>query len=146
MMRNWILEDATPYIDTDNIAYPVDWPFWDQRHELATQSVLPDDQGGDDLDGPSMLFSIAPAPKKPASTDDKVLRAFEESADPLGLEVIYVHKDQIAAATGASDGTLSNALTRLTKAGKVHRQVVDDKEVRGMYGIGPAPADSTDTD
>ncbi|MFF8717574.1 hypothetical protein ACF07T_40200 [Streptomyces sp. NPDC015184] len=86
-----------------------------------------------------MLLASAPAPKKPVSTDDKVLRAFEESADPIGLEILYVHKDQIAATTGTSDGTLSNALTRLCKTGKIHRQMIDGKEVRGYYGIGPAP-------
>ncbi|MEV3996732.1 type IV secretory system conjugative DNA transfer family protein [Streptomyces halstedii] len=149
MMRNWLLEDATPYIDTHNIAHPVDWPEWDQRHDLATQSVLPDDQGdnSNSFGGLDMLLSTAPAPKKPASTDDKILRAFEESADPLGLEVLYVHKDQISAVTGATGSTLSNALSGLVKTGKIHRQMKGGKEARGMYGLGTGPigADGTET-
>jgi hypothetical protein len=141
MMRNWILEDATPYIDQDNIAIPVDWPFWDDRDELATRSVLPADQeSGDGADGSSTLFSVAAAaPKKPLSADDKILKALEEVADPLGLEPIYMHKDQISQVTGVQGSTLNNALSNLGKSEKIHRQMLDGKEVRGMYGLGAAP-------
>jgi hypothetical protein len=140
MMRNWILEDATPYIDTDNIAIPADWPFWDQRHELATQSVLPDAQADADDDFASgMLFGAVNVPKKGPSADDKILRALEEVADPLGFEVIYKHKNEIATLSGVTGSTFDNALSRLANAGKIHRQMKDGKEVRGMYGLGAAP-------
>ncbi|MER5277796.1 type IV secretory system conjugative DNA transfer family protein [Streptomyces sp. NPDC002809] len=137
MMRTFTLESSAPYIDEEAVVHPADWPGWDNRNEIANTPILGDDEGGS-TGSPTALFTDIAAPKKPASTDEKVLRAFEESADPIGEEILYVHKDQIAAATGTSDGTLGNALTRLCKAGKVHRQMVDGKEVRGYYGIGPA--------
>lgn len=141
MMRNWILEDATPYIDTDNIAIPADWPFWEQRHELATQSVLPDDQvdGDDDDFASGMLFGAVNVSKKGPSADEKILRALEEVADPLGYEVIYKDKTEIAVLARLEGSTFDNALSRLYKAEKIHRQMKDGKEVRGYYGLGPAP-------
>ncbi|MFD1277341.1 hypothetical protein ACFQ51_52240 [Streptomyces kaempferi] len=142
MMRNWILEDATPYIDTDNIGIPVDWPFWEDREELAARSVLPSDQGTeeDDLDGDGTLFSFAsPAPKKPTSADDKILKVLEEIADPLGLEVLYRDKNDIARLASLEGSTFDNALSRLVKADKIHRQMENGKEVRGKYGFGPSP-------
>ncbi|WP_331746873.1 hypothetical protein [Streptomyces sp. NBC_00842] len=146
MMRNWILEDATPYIDTDNIATPVDWPSWDQRHDLATQSVLPDDQPNADDDGFSATLFGSPAPtKKPASTKEKILQALEDATtDPLRFEIGYLDKEQLATATGATGSTLNNALTDLTKAGEIHRPVENGKEVTGKYGIGPGPSAETD--
>ncbi|MFJ2110598.1 hypothetical protein ACIOEX_01495 [Streptomyces sp. NPDC087850] len=140
MMRNWILEDATCYIDTDNVTVPADWPFWEQRHELATRSVLPD---GDNQAG-QMPFAAAPAPK-PASADEKIIKSLQESADPLGIEVIYRDKARIAQLARLEPGsTVDNALTRLVKAGKIHRQTENGKEVRGAYGLGAAP--DTDQD
>lgn len=147
MMRNWILEDATPYIDTNNIAHPADWPLWDQRHDLATQSVLPDDQNstdGDDFTG-TLFGTPAPAAKKPASTKEKVLRALEEATtDPLRFEIGYLDKEQLSTITGATGSTLNNALTDLARAGQIHRPVENGREVTGKYGIGPAPAAETD--
>lgn len=145
MMRMWILEDATPHINQDNITIPADWDFWDDRHDLATQSVLPgDDENGDGDDGDGTFFTSPAAPKKPASASDKILRALQDIADPLGIETVYQHKDQIAAMARLDAGspTLNNALTGLTKAGKIHRQITDGKATRGMYGLGPAPEDS----
>lgn len=143
MMRNWILEDATPYIDTDNIAYPVDWPFWDDRHDLARTSVLPSDQSDDEDDGSDTLFDgfETAAPKKPASADEKILAALKDLADPLGLEVNYTHIDRIGSIARIEGSTLGNALARMVKAGKIHRQTQDGKEVRGMYGLGSTPTD-----
>jgi hypothetical protein len=147
MMRNWILEDATPYIDTDNIVVPVDWPLWEQRHDLATQSVLPDDQanGGDDDGFASTLFGGPTPTKKPASTKEKILRALEEATtDPLREEIGYMDKEQLSTITGATGSTLNNALTDLTKATEIHRPIEGGKEVTGKYGIGSAPATETD--
>ncbi|MGW2207062.1 hypothetical protein [Streptomyces sp. NPDC001774] len=61
-------------------------------------------------------------------------------ADPLDIDTVYVHKDQIAEATGVKDSTLDNALSRLTKAGKIHRKTENGKDARGWYGYGPTPA------
>ncbi|MFD8469092.1 hypothetical protein ACFV10_28790 [Streptomyces cyaneofuscatus] len=144
MMRNFILEDATPYIDTQRIATPADWPAWVDRDTLATQSVLPGDDTIGNLNMPATPGTLfTPPPKKPTSTDDKILQALNDVADPLGLETVYLHKDQLAAMTGSSGSTLDNALTRLTKTGQIHRRTQGGKVVRGEYGPGPQPEDNT---
>jgi len=150
MMRNWILEDATPYVDTNNIAYPVDWPFWEDRHELASQSVLPgDDKGSDDWDGgSSTIFTPVNVTKKEPSAEDKILQALREHADPMHLdalngadlepgdyEIQYMEKTALLHQTGLKETTLSNTLNRLVKEAKIHRPA----DSRGMYGLGPAP-------
>jgi len=151
MMRNWILEDATPYIDTNNIVYPVDWPFWEDRHELATQSVLPgNDKGGEDWDGgSSTLFAPVNVTKKEPNAEDKVLQTLRENADPMHLdalngadlepgdyEIQYMDKTALLQQTGLKETTLSNTLTRLVKDAKIHRPA----DANGMYGLGPAPS------
>ncbi|MFF2864522.1 hypothetical protein ACFVSX_32160 [Streptomyces rubiginosohelvolus] len=146
MMRNFILEDATPHIDTQHIATPADWPAWADRDDLATQSVLPGNDTNSDLDMPSTpgtLSAPPPLPKKLASTDDKILQALNDAADPIGEEVIYLHKDQLATMTGSTGSTLDNALTRLTKTGQIHRRTEGGKVIRGEYGLGPGPDDTT---
>jgi hypothetical protein len=151
MMRNWILEDASAYIDTDNIAHPTDWPFWDQRDELATRSVLPDadaDPGSDEDSEPPLSFFATPdLSKKPTSTDEKILKVLKDMADPLAQEVIYLHKDQITSLAGLQPGrTVDNSLTTLVKAGRIHRQPKNGPgDVRGYYGLGPAPLGAPDT-
>ncbi|MGW5529402.1 hypothetical protein [Streptomyces xanthochromogenes] len=149
MMRAWILEDATQYVDTNNIAIPADWPFWEDRHELAEISVLPSAKSADGDDDDSTFFGgFEAAPKKPASADDKIVRVLEEGGDPLGIEVIYKDKAQICAMAKLEPGsTVDNALTRLVKLGQIHRQMKDGKVVRGMYGPGPGPeTDAADDD
>lgn len=151
MSRTWVLEDATPHIDLDKVLIPADWPFWNDREELALISVLPDDQKGDDEDGEyggSMLFSgIDLGPKKLASADDKILSALKDAADPLGIETNYLHKDQIGALAKLEGSTLDNALSRLTKTGRIHRQTGENgKEIRGKYGLGSAPITHHDED
>lgn len=138
MSRAWTLEDATPYIDPANFTHPVDWPFWDERHELAFQSVLPGDAGEEDEDeGP--LLRMTKAPKKSASADDKILKVLQETADPLGLEILYSHKNDIGSLARVENSTRDNALSRLVAEKKIHRQMKDGKVQRGMYGLGPAP-------
>ncbi|MFC8953710.1 hypothetical protein ACFT8P_13920 [Streptomyces sp. NPDC057101] len=146
MMRNWLLEDATPYIDEEAIAYPADWPDWERRDEIAATPVIDDgkdtsDHGIGDFGGlPSVAWDV---PKKPETADDKVIAALREFSDPAGVDTIYVRKDQIAALSGLKETTLNNALTRLTKEGKAHRQVDERGEiVRGVYALGPAPAEA----
>ncbi|MEE1812727.1 type IV secretory system conjugative DNA transfer family protein [Streptomyces sp. BE133] len=144
MMRTFMLESAAEHIDGSAIAYPADWPDWGNRHEIANTPILGDDQaGGGEYDGFSTALFGGPAPtKKPASTKEKILQALEEAADPLGLETLYMDKEQLSTVTGATGPTLNNALTDLAKAGKIHRQMKDGKEVRGMYGLGIGPIDA----
>ncbi|WP_331756591.1 DNA translocase FtsK [Streptomyces decoyicus] len=142
MMREFILESAAPYIDETAIAYPADWPGWENRHEIAATSILGEDgTDGDFGDSTDTFFSGFEAPKKPASADDKILQALQEisDSDPLRVDVSYLHKDQIATLAGAQGQTFDNALTRLTKAKKIHRQ----EGVRGFYGLGPKPEGAT---
>ncbi|MFB7867342.1 DNA translocase FtsK [Streptomyces sp. NPDC056069] len=145
MMRTFILESAAPYVDTDAVAYPADWPDWDRRHEIAATPVVDDGQdGGSASSMGTRIGGLLPsvwdtAPKKPTTADEKILAAFADLDDPIGLETVYVDKDRITAATGVDGQTLNNALTRLTKKGKLHRQVEDGKEIRGVYGLGPEP-------
>jgi hypothetical protein len=136
MFRTWILEDATPHIDHDNIAYPADWPFWDYRHDIAEQSVLPADQKDDeDADGgPALLFGGFEAPKKPETAKDKILKTLREAADPLGLETIYLDKDAIRELSGVKGSTLNNNLTELVKDGTI----LQGPE-RGTYGLPTEP-------
>ncbi|MFE1767203.1 DNA translocase FtsK [Streptomyces angustmyceticus] len=138
MMRTFTLESAAPHIDETAIAYPADWPGWDNRHEIAATSILGDDgEDGDFSDSPSPFFSGFDAPKKLASADDKILQALQENsdADPLRTDIAYLHKDQIAKLAGVQGSTLDNALTRLKKADKIHPQ----DGARGTYGLGPTP-------
>lgn len=146
MMRDFILESAAPYIDHEAIAHPADWPDWDQRHAIAATSILGEDDQDDDDIGGSMLFtSVDLAPKKPASAAEKILTVLEDLADPAGLETNYAHKDTIGQLAGLEGSTLPNTLSDLVKAGKIHRQVDEKgKEVRGMYGLGDAPATDTE--
>lgn len=136
MMRTFILESAAPYIDDTVIAYPADWPDWDNRYEIAERSILGDDDGGLDEDGPSSLLAgLSLTPRKPASADEKILQALTEYADPAGIDTNYLHKDAIGRIAGVEGRTRDNALTELVKSGRIHRGTE-----RGTYGLGPTPA------
>jgi hypothetical protein len=146
MGRTYDLEDASAYIHTDRITEPFDWPDWADRHDLVAALMA---EGADDEDGysdaspmqTSILAGIDLGPKKPASADDKILKALSDLADPAGIDTNYVHKDTISQLAGVKDSTLDNALSRLFKAGKIHRQPKDGtKDVRGYYALGPTPA------
>lgn len=142
MMRNWILEDATPHIDTNAIAHPADWPFWDRRHDLAQASVLPGDHDtdGDDLDdngsGPaSLLTGIDLTPKKGPTAEQRILNALQEFADPAGLDTNYTKRDVISRISGVTGSTLDNTLGNLRQKNLIHRG-----PERGTWAIGPEPA------
>ena len=139
MGRSDNLEDATPYIDTERVQIPTDWPGWEDRHEIAAMAGQQDDD--DSGPGATTLFSdIGLGLAKPAaSADEKILSTLKDVSDPLGITINYVHKDQIAALTKLNPSTLENTLTKLLKTKQIHRQAKDGKDVRGMYGLGPAP-------
>jgi hypothetical protein len=150
MGRTYDLEDATAYINPNRIVEPFDWPEWDNRHDLVAELMAGEDANLDDYDSPgaSTLFALDAAPKKPASADDKILRVLADFADPIGIDVNYTHKEKIGALAKLEGSTLDNALSRLTKAGKIHRQAKDSsgKNVRGYYGLGAGSADTTDSE
>ncbi|MFD3516351.1 DNA translocase FtsK [Streptomyces sp. NPDC058657] len=145
MMRTFVLESAAPYIDPDAVQYPADWPDWDNRHEIATRSILGD---GDDTASVLGLPSQPAGPAKAPTAEQKILAVLEESADPLGLEVIYKHKTDIYNLAGLkSEATLNNTLSALVRAGEIHRRNTGNaRDDRGYYGLGPAPADTDPAD
>jgi hypothetical protein len=148
MGRTYDLEDATAHINPDRIAEPTDWPEWDDRHDLVAALLADgeDGDGDDDMGSLGTLFSgVDLASKKPASADDKILKALEDVSDPMRLEVVYKHKKDIAVLAGLEPGsTVDNALSRLIQADKIHRQTENGKEVRGYYGLGPTPDNQDD--
>ncbi|MFG2276683.1 GIY-YIG nuclease family protein [Streptomyces chartreusis] len=92
------------------------------------------------LKQPPIPTDVAPEPaqaparyKKPDTAEDKILSV-------LITQGAYIHRHDIGALAKLEIATLENTLSKLTKSGKIHRQVTDGKEVRGMYGPGPAPA------
>lgn len=141
MGRSLTLEDATPHIDPDRVQIPTDWPGWENRHEIAAMADQQDD--GDSEPGTATLFGgIGLDLAKPAaSADEKILATLKDVSDPLGITTNYVHKDQIAALTKINPSTLENTLTKLLKTKQIHRQTKGGREVRGMYGLGPASDD-----
>lgn len=145
MMRTFILESAAPHIDHDRIAYPADWPDWDNRNDIAATSILDDGEGGEDGEL-GTLFGGFELTKKPETAQDKILKVFQSMSDPLGQETTYIHRDDVSRMAGIEGSTLNHSLGALAKAGKIHRQPKDDtgRDVRGMYGIGAGPATTTD--
>lgn len=102
-----------------------------QAAAALRQPVIPAPRE-DPLQQPVTLPHRLPKP----SADTKIL-------DCLKANTIaghpYPHKDQIGALARLEGSTLDNALSRLIKNGRIHRQVKDGKEVRGYYGLGPVP-------
>lgn len=146
MGRTYDLEDATAYINPNRIAEPFDWPDWDDRHDLVAGLLAEGEDTDDDMGDMGTLFTGFDIPqKKPASTDDKILKALEDVSDPIGMTVVYKDKHEIAGLARLEPGsTVDNALSRLIKAEKIHRPTEGGKEIRGKYGLGPAP--DTDDD
>ncbi|NUQ95886.1 MAG: hypothetical protein HOY79_04755 [Streptomyces sp.] len=150
MGRSYDLEDATAYIDTARIQIPHDWPDWDNRHDIVAALLAEESEDGDaPEDGTSSLTSAVDLiTKKPASASEKILKVLKDMADPAGIDINYLHRDQIGQLAKLEGSTLDHNLGRLVKAGTIHRQPKDDtgKDVRGHYGLGPAPAAEQDDD
>jgi hypothetical protein len=138
MMRTFHLESAAPHINPNAIAYPADWPDWDNREEIAATSILGDAEADED-GGSSLLFGGIEFTKQTETAEDKILNALRDHSDPIGEEVLYLHKDDIAQLTGVKNSTLNNALTALAKDSQIHRQPGSGRSVQGRYGYGPEP-------
>lgn len=136
MMRDFTLESAAPYTDEDAVVHPADWPDWDNRHDIASTPILGDGETDslDDDSASSLLTGLSFTPKKPATAEDKILKALTDFADPAEIDINYLHKDDIGRAAGVEGRTRDNALTELAKAGRIHRG-----PDRGTYGLGPDP-------
>ncbi|MEE1821224.1 DUF853 family protein [Streptomyces sp. BE20] len=140
MMRAWILESAAGLWDEDAIAYPADFPGWDDRDEIATVPVGPAAEDGVDGGGASWAPGPAPAFTKEPTAKDKILAVLEEWRDPAGLDVTYLHIDQIIDMTQVAKKTVENKLTELTKSGAVVRNT----QASGEYGL-PLAADASES-
>ncbi|AKZ60712.1 Cell division FtsK/SpoIIIE (plasmid) [Streptomyces ambofaciens ATCC 23877] len=141
MMRTFILESAAPYIDETAIAYPADWPDWDDRDEIAATPILGDEDGtdSDPSDGTASLLSgIDLGPKKPPTAEEKILEALQSFTDPAGIETIYTSRDTISRVSGVSGSTLDNTLSAMTRKELIHRGADCGRE-RGTYALGRLP-------
>jgi hypothetical protein len=140
MMRDFILESAAPYINEDAINYPADWPDWENRHEIAQTSILGDDEDdGIAMESLPSGSSTLAGPSKEPTADEKILAVLKDAADPMGEEVIYVHKDDIGRLANLTASTCQNRLSDLVKEGRIHRMPGSGQAVRGKYGYGCAP-------
>lgn len=87
---------------------------------------------------------------KPLTADERILDVLEEAVTAPHPGGIYVHKDRIAVLASVPGATLANRLSQLVKVGLIHRKTADTpydpysrgRDVRGYYGLGPAPAAS----
>jgi hypothetical protein len=136
MMRAWILESASGMYDPNRIPVPGDFPDWDDCDEIALASVL-DDGISDDEDGAGGGWTPGPARTvtKELTAEEKIRLALEERRDPIGLDVGYLHLDQIEQMTGVARKTIENTVSRMVKAGTLTR----NPDNRGEYGL-PLPA------
>ncbi|MFJ3793859.1 hypothetical protein [Kitasatospora sp. NPDC090091] len=137
-MRAWILESAAGMFDPDRITMPADFPGWDDRDLIATTLVGPAAADSDDITTTAWVpAQAAPALTKEPTAAEKILIALDECRDPLGLEVGYLHIDQIITMTGIARGTAENKLSTLTKDGTIVRHPT----TKGSYGLPLRQAD-----
>ncbi|MFE2174398.1 helicase HerA-like domain-containing protein [Kitasatospora sp. NPDC059462] len=140
MMRAWILESAAGLWDEDAIAYPADFPGWEDRDQIATVPVGPAAEDGAGGGGAPWTPGPAPAFTKEPTAKEKILAVLDEWRDPIGQEIGYVRLDQIIAMTGLAAKTAENTLYRETKAGRIVR----NPNVPGEYGL-PLAADASES-
>ncbi|MFF3067155.1 hypothetical protein [Kitasatospora sp. NPDC057936] len=140
MMRAWHLPTAAGLFNPADIATPRDFPAWDNRDAIAAAPVGPaaeEATGAKGGDGFRETWTISetaiPLTKEPTA-QEKILGALDECREPLGLEVMYLHLDQIAGMTGVTRKTVENTLSRMAKDGTVVR----NPDAPGEYGL-PLP-------
>lgn len=137
MMRVWIQETADGLFDPADIVYPADFPDWGDREAIAATPVGPaavdyDEDGDDSMWAPSAPVQFTKEP----TAQEKILTVLEDRRDPIGVEIGYLHLDQITQMTGVARKTVENTLSRLAKDGTVVRNA----EAAGEYGL-PLPPD-----
>ncbi|MEV7600470.1 hypothetical protein AB0O91_24155 [Kitasatospora sp. NPDC089797] len=138
MMRAWILESAAGLFDPAHITAPTDFPGWDDRDAIAAVPVGPAaDQAGDGgSPGWTPSFTVPSLVKEPTA-EEKIVAVLEERRDPIGAEVMYLHRDQITDMTGVNPKTVENTLSRLAKKGTLVRRTANS----GEYGLPLAAAE-----
>ena len=87
---------------------------------------------------PWMPTQTIPTQAKGPTAEEKITLVLHEERDPLGLEVGYLHLDQITARTEVTRKTIENTLSRLVK----DRRVVRNPQASGEYGL-PLPENNT---
>jgi hypothetical protein len=134
MMRAWILESAAGLYDPEQIVVPADWPDWDDRHDIALIPVGPAAEDNEGEGGGGSSWTPA-QPRtvlaKEPTAREKILTVLGERADPIGLEVGYLHLDSITQMTGVARKTVENTLSGLVKDGAVVR----NPGASGEYGL-----------
>ncbi|MHA6764712.1 helicase HerA-like domain-containing protein [Streptacidiphilus sp. PAMC 29251] len=134
MMRLWILESAAGHYDPDRIVTPADFPDWEDRHDIALIPVGPAAATGADEDESGsgwMPAQRGPILAKEPTAQAKILTVLTERRDPIGLEVGYLHLDEITQITGVTRKTVENTVSRLTKDGTITR----NPDASGEYGL-----------
>ncbi|MFE4398725.1 MULTISPECIES: type IV secretory system conjugative DNA transfer family protein [Streptomycetaceae] len=133
MMRAWIQESAAGLWDPEAVAVPLDFPDWADRDLIAATPVGAGTDGalGPDLDDWTPAETTRTAPAREPTAEEKILRVLGDRADPIGLDIGYVHIDDITSMTGVSAKTVANKLTDLVKA----RKVVRNPDRAGEYGL-----------
>ncbi|MEU3262142.1 hypothetical protein ABZ694_30905 [Streptomyces albidoflavus] len=139
MMRIDTLEDATPHIRAENIAAPLDVPWWGDQavmEELARTPLPGFEEEGDEgaTDEAGTSFPGVGLPKaKEMTSEEKVLAALRDESDPMYVEMLdegddispedvdYVERSDLLAASGVPEATFANVLNKLEKKGRLHR-------------------------
>ncbi|MFB8169353.1 hypothetical protein ACFC60_15545 [Kitasatospora purpeofusca] len=140
MMRAWILESAAGLFDPANIAIPGDFPGWAERDTIATVPVGPAADENTGLAPAWMPASAGTTAVKEPTAEEKILAVLDERRDPIGLEVGYLHLDQITDMTGVTRKTVENTLSRLVKKSVVVRR----SPSAGEYGLPVAEPGSSE--
>jgi hypothetical protein len=129
MMRAWILESAAGLFDPSQAAVPADFPDWHNRDLIAVTPI-----GEAPGPGPAPAAWVpgqAPAMTKEPTAREKIAMVLDERRDPIGLEVGYLHLDQIIHMTGVTRKTTENTLSAMVKEGRLVR----NPDAAGEYGL-----------
>ncbi|MEW1639294.1 hypothetical protein AB0469_35230 [Streptomyces sp. NPDC093801] len=158
MMRFDTLEDATPHIRPDEIAAPLDVPWWGDEAEMEERARTPipgfEEKGEGDEEGvetgeAGTSFPGVDLPKtRELTSEEKVLAALRDESDPMYVDMLdegddidpddidYVERGQLQAACGVVESTFANVLNKLEKKGEIHR-IKEGKASK--VALGPRP-------
>ncbi|MEV8248086.1 GIY-YIG nuclease family protein [Streptomyces rochei] len=75
---------------------------------------------------------------KPATAEQRILKALSGFADPAGIETIYTSRETVSRVSGVTGSTLDNTLSAMTRKELIHRGADCGRE-RGTYALGRLP-------